>query len=431
MSCASPLDPPSRHGLDGLDEVRFGRGNVRTSLRHAEDGVRRLTLSLADSRVSSAHARLTRHGVAWTFEDVGSKNGSFVNGVRVDTAPMADGDCLQIGQTMLVFRAHLPTPDRAPIDLEAMARVPALATLVPLLARDLDVLAVAAESNVPVLLVSETGTGKELLARALHSLSRRKGDFVPVNCGGLPATLLESVLFGHKRGAFSGAVADQMGLVRAANGGTLLLDEVGDMSLAAQAAVLRTMQDGEVLPVGATQPVHVDLRVISATHHDLEERVGDGAFREDLFSRLCGFAFRLPALRERREDIGLLAGVLLRQLASDGHTPALSPEAGLALLRYDWPRNVRELEKSLAHAVALAGKGLIGMEHLPQAIRHPTERGGRSLPHGNDELRERLVGLLKQSRGNVSLVAHAMRTSRSQVHRWMKRFGLQPGEFRR
>jgi sigma-54 dependent transcriptional regulator, acetoin dehydrogenase operon transcriptional activator AcoR len=430
MSCASPLEHASRHGLDGLDEVRIGRGRVRSTDRHAEDGARCLTLSLADPRVSSAHARLVRHEAAWIFEDLGSKNGSAVNGVSVGSAVMADRDCLQIGQTLLIFRASLPTPLQAPTDLEAMARVPVLATLLPLLARELDVLAVAAESHVPVLLVSETGTGKELLARAVHALSRRKGDFVPVNCGGLPATLVESMLFGHKRGAFSGAVADQTGLTRAADGGTLLLDEVGDMSLAAQAAILRTMQDGEVLPVGATQPLHVDLRVISATHHDLEQRVWEGTFREDLLSRLCGFTFRLPPLRERREDIGLLVGVLLRQMAPNGHTLALSPEAGTALLRYDWPRNVRELGKSLAHAVVLAGNGRIEVEHLPETVRDGARADGRSFS-SSDEVRARLLGLLTESRGNVSVVAHAMRTSRSQVHRWMKRFAIQAGEFRR
>jgi len=355
------------------------------------------------------------------FEDLGSKNGSFVNGAPARTVLLGDADRLQVGHTLLIFRAALPTPAHAPLDLEATARVPALATLIPGLARELDVLAKAAASNVPLLMVSETGTGKELLAHAVHALSRRAGAFVPVNCGGLPATLVESVLFGHKRGAFSGAIADHVGLIRAASGGTLLLDEVGDMSSAAQSAVLRTLQDGEVLPVGATQPTHVDVRVISATHRDLEARVAGGTFREDLLARLSGFAFRLPPLRERREDIGLLLGVLLRAIAAEHTAPVFSPEAGAALLRHSWPRNVRELEKCLAHAAALATNGRVDVEHLPRAVRDGIAPPRRS---PDDELRDRLVSLLRDGSGNVSFVAEAMRTSRTQVHRLMKRFGI-------
>jgi transcriptional regulator with GAF, ATPase, and Fis domain len=363
------------------------------------------------------------------LEDLGSKNGSLVNGSQKRSVVLADGDWLQVGHTLLVFRAALPTRLNAPVDLVATLRVPALATLIPRLAAQLDKLSLAAVSAVPVLLISETGTGKELLARAVHALSGRVGDFVAVNCGGLPATLVESVLFGHKRGAFSGAVADQPGLFRAANGGTLLLDEVGDLPPPAQAVILRALQDGEVLPVGATQPTHVDVRVVAATHRDLEACVAAGTFREDLLARLSGFTFRLPSLRERREDMGLLIGALLRPVAqSQGYAPALSPEAGMALLRHPWPRNVRELEKCLSHAVALAGGGRIEVEHLPEGVRNGEIPARRS---SDDELRERLLTLLRDNDGNVSLVAAALHTSRSQVHRWMKRFGMVADTFRR
>ena len=225
MSCATPLDAPSRHGIDGLDEVRIGRGARRGWIREEVTGRTSLTLTLSDRHVSLGHARIVRKEGAWIFEDLGSKNGSLVNGVVAQALPLTDGDCLQIGHSLLIFRSALPTPPNAPLDLEAQARVPVLATLVPALARDLNVLSTAALSKVPILLTSETGTGKELLARALHALSRRKGDFVAVNCGGLPAALAESVLFGHRRGAFSGAVADHPGLFHASSGGTLLLDE--------------------------------------------------------------------------------------------------------------------------------------------------------------------------------------------------------------
>jgi transcriptional regulator with PAS, ATPase and Fis domain len=422
MSCARPLDPPSRHTLAGIGEVHIGRGPARKALRRVEQGQDRLALTLDDAHVSTAHARISRHDGSWMLEDVGSKNRTFVNGTPASTVPLTDGDCVQIGQTLLVLRTDLLTPAGTLSDVEATARTPALATLLPMLARDLDVLATMATSPTPVLLTSETGTGKELLARAVHALSRRTGDFVAVNCGGLPPALFESVLFGHKRGAFSGAVADHPGLFRAADSGTLLLDEVGDMPLGVQAALLRALQDGEVLPVGATRPTRVDARVVAATHWDLEGRVAEGSFREDLFARLAGYTFRLPPLRERKEDIGLITGVLLRDaVGARRGAPTLSPAAGMALMRHTWPRNVRELEKALVHATTLAGKGRIEHEHLPDTVK----------AESSSNLHQRVVRLLDQNRGNVTVVASAMHTSRSQVHRWMKRLAIEPGAFRR
>ncbi len=429
MSCASPLEAPSRHSLEGIDEVCIGRATTRGVVRSEENERRRITLPLADPHVSSAHARIVRSDGGWRFEDLGSKNGSSVNGVPARIALLADRDCLRVGHTLLIFRSSVPTPTTAPADLVAEGRVPALATLLPRLASDLDVLAVVAAGDLPVLLVSETGTGKELLARAVHALSRRCGDFVPVNCGGLPPTLVESILFGHKRGAFSGAVTDHDGIFRAASGGTVLLDEIADMPLTTQAALLRTLQDGEVLPVGHTRAVRVDARVVSATHQDVEALVAQGRFREDLLARLSGFIFKLPPLRDRAEDMGLIAGALLRDMtAASANPPTMSPEVGMALLRYTWPRNMRELEKCLMYAVSLANGGRIEMEHLPEAVR----RGGTPRrPPPEDELRQRLVELLQRGGGNVSFVAETMHTSRMQVHRWMKRFAIDVAGFRR
>jgi hypothetical protein len=428
MSCESPLDPPTRHTLEGTSEVVIGRGPRRTAVRSNDAGRSRLTLTLADRHVSSEHARVVRHENGWMFEDLDSKNGSFVNGRPARGSLLADGDYWQVGHTVGLFRAALPTPACAPLDLEATARVPVLSTLIPRLARELDILAKAAMSRVPILLLSETGTGKELLARAVHALSARSGAFVPVNCGGLPVSLVESVLFGHQRGAFTGAVSDHDGLFRAANSGTILLDEVGDIPLAAQAAILRTLQEGELLPVGATRPVRVDVRIVSATHRNLEAGVAEGTFREDLLARLSGFTFCMPPLRERREDIGLLVSVILRSImAARGGSPSLTPEAGLLLLRHDWPRNVRELEHCLARAVSLADEGRLEREHLPPEVRNGAVPAPRST---TDDRREQLLRLLKEGGGNVALVAQRMSTSRSQVHRWMKRFGIDPGTFR-
>lgn len=431
MKCAAPLELPSRHALEGVSEVLIGRDDACRVARDGGEGApSRLTLTLSDSRVSTAHARLLRREHGWILEDRSSKNGTFLNGSLVHDSALADGDCIQVGHTLLVFRDRLLTPAGSPADVVGSAHAPALATLLPLLARQMDALVPIAASRVPVLLMSETGTGKELLANAVHTLSCRAGGFVPVNCGGLPANLVESVLFGHTRGSFSGANADHAGLFRAADHGTLLLDEVGDMPLGVQSAVLRALQGGEILPVGATRSVRVDVRVVSATHRDLEARVAEGTFREDLLARLSGFVFRLPPLRERREDIGLLVSIMLRRRVSEtGRSTALSSAAGMLLLRHLWPRNVRELQKCLDHASTLAGDGPIEPAHLPESVRGGG--GGRPAFLPQDQLHAQLITLLSQSGGNVSLVAETLHTSRSQVHRWMKRFSIDVKGFRR
>lgn len=286
MHCGAPSEAPSRHALGSVQDVHIGRGRAARAVRHDEGGKWKLEVKLPDDQVSSAHARMFSREGHWHIEDLSSKNGTIVNGGPVASARLVDGDCIQVGQTFLMLRTAMSTPPDAPDDLFAKGLFPAFATLNPQLAVDLDGLAAVATSRVPILLLSETGTGKELLARAVHDLSRRAGRFVPVNCGGLPQSLSESILFGHRRGAFSGAVADQPGLFRAAHRGTLLLDEVGDISPAVQATVLRALQDGEVLAVGDTKPTHVDARVVAATHRDLPAMAAEGAFREDLLSRL-------------------------------------------------------------------------------------------------------------------------------------------------
>jgi transcriptional regulator with GAF, ATPase, and Fis domain len=303
-------------------------------------------------------------------------------------------------------------------------------TLVPDLERELVRLVQVAPSTVTITVRGETGTGKEVVARAVHRLSRRPGDFVAVNCGALSDSLVESELFGHKKGAFSGAVEDHDGLVRSANGGTLLLDEIGDLPPASQAALLRVLQEQEVLPVGATRPLPVDLRVISATHHDLESLVESGRFRADLLGRVGGFRLDLPPLRERREDLGLLIGTLIERLSGPRAEEVTLTEAAVrALYRYDWPHNVRELEKCLAAALVLASGRPIDVPHLSPAVRAgPPEDSDPALD--DEALRARLVELLAQHDGNVSAVARAMGKARMQIHRWMKRFGLEPDQFR-
>jgi DNA-binding NtrC family response regulator len=432
-----PRSGASRHSLRGVDVVTLGRGEERTAVRSGST----LDLRLPSPWLSGVHARLRRAPDGFRLEDAGSRNGTSVNGVRVAHISLADGDLIDLGRVLLVFRHALHGPPSTSLDFDsriATAPAPGLATLVPALAEEVVALSRIAQSLVPVLLRGETGTGKEVTARAIHALSRRPGAFVAVNCAAIPATLVESQLFGHTRGAFSGATRDETGFVRAATGGTLFLDEIGDLPAPSQAALLRVLQEREVVPVGTTRPERVDLRVVAATNQPLESLVARGTFRTDLLARLDGFTHNLPPLRERKEDLGILVADLLGDMPAVPAALTLAPDVARALVAYAWPLNVRELQQCLARAVALAGvSGLIERKHLPPAVANAGGLSGASSPLDASEpqpeatLRAQLEVLLAQHEGNVAEVARAMGKARMQVHRWMKRLSLDPARFRR
>lgn len=438
LECDRPLAGSSRHSLRGIDEVVLGRGDDRRAVREGN----RLRIELPSAWMSATHARIRREGGAFHLEDLGSRNGTRVGGTTVAHVVLADGDMVELGHTLLLFREALHSPPGAPLDLDTRSAPPpsshGMRTIIPALAAEMDAIERIATSKVPVLLRGETGTGKEVVARAVHALSKRTGEFVAVNCGAIPESLVESQLFGHAKGAFSGAVRDAPGFVRASSGGTLFLDEVGDLPLPSQAALLRVLQEGEVVPVGATRPEPVDLRVLAATHQPLEALAARGAFRRDLLARLDGYSFGLAPLRERREDIGIIVDDLLREVAPNAaERLRLSPEVGRALLRYEWPLNVRELRHCLARAAALAGDGeVLERNHLPAAVAQaldeaPGSPGDRSEATHDERLREQLERLLVQHEGNVAEVARALGKARMQVHRWMKRFAIDPKRYRR
>ena len=267
-----------------------------------------------------------------------------------------------------------------------------------------------------------------------HDLSGRRGAFVAVNCGALTPTLVEALLFGHVRGAFSGATRDEPGLIRSADGGTLFLDEIGDLPSATQAALLRVLQEHEVLPVGSTRPVAVDCRVVCATHRSLDTLVEGGQFRSDLLARIDGFRYPLAPLRDRREDLGLLLAALLPRVARERAAGlTLAAPAARGLYAHGWPGNVRELERCLARAVALAMTERIEPSDLAlpaPSLPEVSEIELLELDEDQARLRQRLVEELAQHGGNVSRVARSMGKARMQIQRWMRRFGLVAESFR-
>jgi len=290
-----------------------------------------------------------------------------------------------------------------------------------------------ATSDASVLILGDSGTGKELLARALHDASRRAdAPFVAINCATLPETLLESELFGHVKGAFTGAVNAHKGLFRAAAGGTLLLDEIGDMPLGLQVKLLRVLQERKIRPIGATADEPVDVRILSATHRNLEERVADGRFRQDLYYRLNVVSLTIPSLSERREDIPLLVAHFLPNLAQRYGRPArvMAPDAMSALANAAWPGNVRQLLNVIEQAVALSTTAVVPVTLVEQVLRVgdgglvPLDEAKRNFE------RDYLVRLLKMTGGNVSQAARLAGRNRTELYKILQRHNLSPNQFK-
>ena len=293
---------------------------------------------------------------------------------------------------------------------------------------------VVAPTGSTVLIQGESGTGKEVVARYIHNLSNRvDAPFLSINCGALPETLLESELFGHVKGSFTGAVRDKQGLFAAARGGTFFMDEVGEMPPSLQIKLLRVLQEREVIPVGATESIPVDVRIIAATNRDLEEEVRRGNFRADLFYRLNVIALELPALRDRKEDLLLLLETFLNDLASErGVEPrALSAEAMDAVMVYDWPGNVRELQNALEHAVVLTRGELIEPSALPERITRRKKEplvADRVQPNPSLDVVERayIMWVLQAEGGNKTRAAEVLGIDPSTLYRKLSRYEETP-----
>lgn len=287
----------------------------------------------------------------------------------------------------------------------------------------LEVLRAAATSNASVLLLGESGTGKELAARALHlASSRNRGPFVPVNCAAIPETLLEAELFGHERGAFTGADRRRPGLLRQAHEGTLFLDEVGDMALALQAKLLRVLDDKAVRPVGGRESIQLDFRVVCATNTDLAARVREGRFREDLYYRLAVIPVRLPSLRERPEDIPLLAQHFLERAAAETGKPitSLAPDAMEWLIAHSWPGNIRELENAVTRAVALAAGPTLTLREVRPLPGMSSPSSGRLRPTLAEFQARYVREVLEETGGDRRAAARILGVSVRTLQRWAK-----------
>jgi two-component system, NtrC family, nitrogen regulation response regulator NtrX len=320
---------------------------------------------------------------------------------------------------------------------EALSRDDDLVGDSPAIRKLREEIALAAPTNGRVLILGENGTGKELVARSIHSRSLRKDEpFIEINCAAIPEELIESELFGHVRGAFTGALENKRGRFELADGGSILLDEIGDMSLRTQAKVLRVLQEQTFEPVGGSASRQVDVRVIAATNQDLEQAIAHGRFREDLYFRLNVIPLKVPPLRDRREDVPALARHFLRQFAAEyGRRRELSEEAMAALTRYDWPGNVRELRNILERMVIMTPDERIRLSDLPAAVRG--DRGREAAGWGESlatfgSLREArqafekqfILRKLEEAGGNVAKAAKLIGVERSHLYRKIKAYGV-------
>jgi transcriptional regulator of acetoin/glycerol metabolism len=405
------------------------RAEGRGSAAHALD--RPLTvgrgedcdIALADASASRVHARLVPTSEGVEVVDLGSRNGTFVDGRPVVRTRLGETGLVRVGDTLLricvLAEAWQPAESRGPLlggtSVAPMRRMISLVGPTPL----------------PVLILGETGTGKEVVARLLHAASGRPGPFIAVNCAALPESLVESELFGHVRGAFTDAGQGRKGLFSAASGGTLFLDEVGDLPPVAQAKLLRVLEDGLVRPIGAETARKVDVRIVSATNRDLGQAVSDKGFRSDLLARLSAVEMRPPRLAARPEDLPALVAYLL---ARAGHRPLrVAPDALEALALYDWPQNIRELD-NVVRAAMLRGEAELGFAQLPERIQQVLHRARgkiastQKVPLGDQ--RAQIEDALLVHRGNVRRASLALGIARSHLYRLMARWNLELDSFR-
>ena len=408
--------------LDGVSKIRFGRVSGQDLQSDQDEG--ELSIRIPLGWVSGRHAevRIVKSGIGLEFDlhDLDSRNGTHIERQAIPgMARLLPGQVFEIGRSFWMIREVTQT-DLTP---EPVRVLDASGTSNPALCGIQRTLLRLAKSDVPLLLHGETGTGKEVTARAVHKLSERSGAFVAANLAALADDRIDSILFGHKRGAFIGADEDRPGIFEAADGGTLFFDELGELSPAAQTKLHAALAEGRVMRVGEDQPRKFDVRVICSTLHDIRGLVEAGKFRPDLYSRLAGFHATLPPLRRRREDLGVLTKVVYRSRA--GTEVKIATRAFRRILSHSWPFNVRELHQTLATASILAGtNGEISRDLLDDIIA--SRRDMPQSPESVSELRAKLVSELAKTGGDTAEVARALQREPREIHRWIERFEIEP-----
>jgi DNA-binding NtrC family response regulator len=402
------------------------------------------TLVINDPHVSRRHAEISRTGEGVVLRDLGSKNGTFVGRLAVKEVTLTSGAEIRVGTSTLRFEmggeeGRLVRLARAPLREEELAEIPgsfgpALGGS-PAMRRLFALLARLAPTELTVTLTGETGTGKDVLAKAIHQASpRAQQPFVVFDCGAVAPSLIESELFGHEKGAFTGAVGDRRGAFERAHKGTLFLDEIGELSLELQPKLLRALEHRSVRRVGGAEDRAVDVRIVAATNRDLEEQVRKKAFREDLFFRLMAATLHVPPLRERKDDLPQLVARFLEEARK---SLAIAPETLEQLAAYDWPGNVRELKNVVTSAAALADGPTLEPRHL--VVFRPQKRApaapstlGTSLPMAGQTLEQlekaAIEHALQQYDGNRTKAAKALGIAASTLYEKLKRYGLATGK---
>jgi two-component system, NtrC family, response regulator GlrR len=383
---------------------------------------------LHDRTVSRFHCQIAIDSGQAIVRDLGSHNGTRVHGVRIHEAPLAPEAILKLGKTEIQFQLgqeHFGVPLSSEQQFgRLVGRSPAMRAAFALLEH-------AARSDATLLLIGETGTGKDAAAQSIHEASSRKrGPFVAVDCGAIAPGLLESELFGHEKGAFTGAVAARLGAFQQAQGGTLFLDEIGELATDLQPKLLRALEAREIRPLGASGPQPIDVRIIAATNRDLYQEVNTKRFRADLYYRLAVIEVRLPSLRQRREDLPLIVGSLLQQLGGREHPLAArlcAPETLAWLGGHGWPGNIRELRNVLERSLALGTLLPLGVD--PESHDGAEIDVGVPLKQARQQAslqfeREYLARLLEAHGDNVSAAARAAGVDRAHLHRLLVRAGL-------
>lgn len=412
--------------LDGISKVRFGRVSGAELRDERQDD--ELDIRIPLGWVSGRHSelRIVRSGVGLEFDlyDLDSRNGTHIERQAIPgMARLLPGHVFEVGRSFWMIR-EVTQVDLAP---EHVGALDPSGTSNPTLCSILRTLMRLASSDVPLLLHGKTGVGKEVTARAVHKLSGRRGAFVATNLAALSDDRIDSILFGHRRGAFPGADEDRPGIFEQADQGTLFFDELGELSPAAQTKLHAALAEGRVMRVGEEQPRKFDVRVICSTLHDVRALVEAGKFRPDLYSRLAGFHASLPPLRRRREDLGVLTKAVYR--SRGGSQVKIATRAFRRILSHSWPFNVRELHQTLATASILAGtNGEISRDLLDDILA--SRRDMPQSPESVSELRARLVSELAKTGGDTAEVARALARDQKEIHRWIERFEIETDAYR-